>query len=98
MAFQIPSGSFVHASLYASLILQVTEHLFPEQKFFALSQDQRRIVDNETANLLLQARWKADSKVFAEFFAAPQVGVPEAPKETVLGEKPPEPKAPGQYA
>ncbi len=98
MAAQVPSGSFVHAAHYASLWLQVTEHLFPGQKLFALSQDQRRIVDNETRNLLLQAKWIVDSQAFAEQFAAPPVGVPEAPAGTILGQKPPEVKAPGQYA
>lgn len=92
-----PSGSFVHAAHYASLWLQVTDHLFPGQKLFALSQDQRRIVDNEARLLLWQAKTVVDSQAFAEQFAAPQPGVPEAPAGTILGQKPPEARPTGQY-
>lgn len=77
---------FMHAAIYASLMLDVSEHLFPDRKFFALSADQRRIVDNETANLLVQARWRVESKGFADLFAVPQLGVEVAPPGTVLGE------------
>ena len=92
---------FIHAVSFASLMLQVCDHLFPGQKLFALSADQRRIVDNETRALLLQARWIVESKGFAESFAIPQVGGELAPAGTVLGEKPSEAKAPersGHYA
>ena len=85
MAYENPSGSFVHAALYAQLQIQVSEHLFPEEKLFSLSADQRRIVTNETNALLLQSRWQADSKAFAEQFAGPLAGMPEAPEGTVLG-------------
>ena len=85
MAYQNPSGSFVHAAHYASLWLQVTEHLFPGQKLFALSQDQRRIVNNETRILLLQARWEVDSRGFAEHFGIAQAGGIEAPSDITLG-------------
>jgi hypothetical protein len=101
MAYPQPSGSFLHATLYSSLLLQVSHELFPAQPFFDLSPDKRRIVDTETGNLLLQAKWKVDSQGFAEFFAQqmpPQAGGNEAPAGTILGEKPPEPKRPGQYA
>jgi len=85
--------------MYASLSIQVSEHLFPDQKLFALSPDQRRIVNNETQALLVQARWVVDSKAFADNFATVQVGGgPDAPKDTVLGEKTPEGRHPGQYA
>jgi hypothetical protein len=101
MAYPQPSGSFLHATLYSSLLLQVSRELFPTQPFFDLSPDKRRIVDTETGNLLLQAKWKVDSQGFAEFFSQqmpPQAGGAEAPAGTVLGEKPPEGKRPGQYA
>lgn len=101
MAYAHPSGSFLHATLYSSLLLQVSRELFPAQPFFDLSPDKRRIVDTETGNLLLQAKWKVDSQGFADFFAQPmppQTGGQEAPTGTVLGEKPPEGKRPGQYA
>jgi hypothetical protein len=101
MAYPTPSGSFLHATLYSSLLLQVSRELFPAQPFFDLTPDKRRLVDQETGNLLLQSRWKVDSQNFAEFFAQqmpPQTGGSEAPAGTILGEKPPEPKRPGQYA
>jgi len=101
MAYADPSGSFVHAALYSQLVLQVSQHLFPTQQFFDLSQDKRRIVDQEAGNLLLQARWKLDSQGFAGFFAqpAPAGGQgAEAPQGTVLGSPPADIKVPGQYA
>jgi hypothetical protein len=97
MPYADPSGSFVHAALYSQLMLQVSQHLFPQQPFFDLSQDKRRIVDNETANLMLQARWKVDSKAFADSFAAPLAGVPEAPQGTILGSPVAESPMPGQF-
>jgi len=101
MAYPDPSGSFVHAALYSQLVLQVSQHLFPQQPFFDLSQDKRRLVDQEAGNLLLQSRWKLDSQVFATFFAQPappQAAGPEALPGTVLGSPPAEAKTPGQYA
>ena len=101
MAYVDPSGSFVHAALYSQLVLQVSQQLFPQQPFFDLSQDKRRIVDQEAGNLLLQARWKLDSQGFAAFFAQPapdQVAGKEAPQGTVLGTPPADIKVPGQYA
>ena len=85
MAIKNVSASFVHAAHYASLMLQVCEHLFPGKKLFELSQDQRRMASNETSVLLLQARWVVDSKGFADHFAIAQAGGQEAPPETVLG-------------
>ena len=101
MAYADPSGSFVHAALYSQLVLQVSQQLFPQQPFFDLSPDKRRIVDQEAGNLLLQARWKVDSQGFAAFFAQPappQAGGAEAPPGTVLGSPVAEIKVPGQYA
>jgi hypothetical protein len=99
MAYQFPSGSFVHSAFYASVFLQMTQHLFPDQRFPALSPDQRRIVGNETNLLLLHSRQAMDSRWFAEYFATPQgPEAPEAPEGTILGTKVPDAKAPGQYA
>jgi hypothetical protein len=97
----IVQGRFVAAAQYASLTLQVCEHLFPDLKIFGLSQDQRRILADETDNLLLQARWRIETKVFADKFAWNQSGVEMAPPGTVLGSPVPktQPAAtpPGQY-
>ena len=92
MAFEHPHGSFVHAASYASLMLQVAEHLFPDQKLFSLSAEQRRIASNETEFLLYQARLRVDSKQFAEYFATPQPTPEMAPEGTVLGREVPKPK------
>jgi hypothetical protein len=90
---------FLHAASFASLMLQVSEHLFPDQKLFALSPDQRRIVASETQNLLVQARWVVESRGFAELFATPQAGVDMAPDDTSLGDTPQRPTGPhGHYA
>jgi hypothetical protein len=86
VAYENPSGSFVHAALYAQLMIQVSEHLFPDQKLLSLSPDQRRMLQSETNNLLLQARWQVDSKGFADLFAIAQAGAPpDADPKTVLG-------------
>ncbi len=101
MAYAQPSGSFLHATLYSSLLLQVSRELCPAQPFFDLSPDKRRIVDAETGNLLLQAKWKVDHQLAAVSAAQRtlrSLGSHEAPAGTVLGEKPPEGKGPGQYA
>ena len=88
----------MHAAVFASLQLDVTEHLFPGQKIFSLSQDQRRIVANETQGLLLQSRWAVESKGFAELFAAPPTGMEMAPAGTILGEPFAPAKGAGHYA
>jgi hypothetical protein len=99
MAYTQPSGSFLHACAYSSLLLAVSREMFPTQPFFDLPPDKRRIVDLETGNLLLQSRWKCDSAQFATFFSQPQAGSQEATAGTVLGEQPPQaPQAqPGGY-
>jgi hypothetical protein len=88
---------FLHAASFASLMLQVSEHLFPDKKLFDLSPDQRRIVGNETSNLLLQARWAVENKGFAELFATPQGGVEMAPDDTMLGDPLPRPSGPSGH-
>ena len=101
MAYAQPSGSLVHSLLYSSLLLQVSQHLFPAQPFFQLSPDQRRIVDTEAGNMLLQSKWKMDSRGWAEFFGQPapqQPGAEAAAPGTVLGEPPAAGRPPGQYA
>jgi hypothetical protein len=74
------------------MMLRVTEHLFPDVKFFSLSVDQRRMVINETQNLLVQARWTVESKTFADLFSVAPIGVEMAPLGMVLGEPPPDAK------
>jgi hypothetical protein len=88
------SGSFTHAALYALLLLQVGEHLFPGQRLFDLPPDKRRIVDMETGNLLLQFRWRVESRAFA---GSPDPNSEPAPAGTVLGSRPSVPDPPGCY-
>jgi hypothetical protein len=85
VSYAQPSGSFVHAAHFAALMIQVSEHLFPSAKLFELSPDQRRLVTNETTNLIVQARWVVDSKGFADQLAGPQSVFQEAVGETILG-------------
>ena len=89
-----PQGRFAAAAQFASLLLQVSQHLFPDRKYFDLTPDQRRMLDNETSILLLQARWRIESKAFADYFASP--GNDPAPAGTILGEHPPAPGAAAQ--
>lgn len=95
MPAPILQARFIHAASFAGLMLQVGEHLFPDTKFFALSPDQRRIVTNETQNLLVQARWAIENKAFAQLFSTPQVGAEMAPADTVWGD--PLPGTPGGH-
>jgi hypothetical protein len=88
---------FLHAAAFASLMLEVSQHLFPQHKIFELSPDQRRMVVNETQNLLLQSRWAVESKGFAELFATPLVGGEMAPDSTMLGDSPPKPASSGGH-
>jgi hypothetical protein len=87
MAIKNVSASFVHAALHAFLQVQLCEHLFPQKRPFELSQDQRRILVQETNNVLLQAKWQVNSTGFAAHFAGLLTDLPEAPPETILGEK-----------
>jgi hypothetical protein len=95
--------NLVHAAAYSSLYIQVLEHMFPERKLPALSDDERRIVANETDNLLTRSKWRLETFVFANTFGIqqqPREGV--IPADTVLGVMPTIPqaketKAPGQY-
>lgn len=75
----------LHAAAFASLMLDVSQHLFRDRTLFDLTPDQRRIVATETQNLLTQARWTVESKAFADLFAVPCTGE-SAPPGTVLGE------------
>jgi hypothetical protein len=93
--------NLVHAAAYSSLFLQMLEHIFPGRKVPALSEDERRIVMNETDNLLTRSRWRLETTVFANTFGIVQIP-PEnvVPAGTVLGVPlaPPQAgKAPGQY-
>jgi len=94
----------VHAVAYSSLFLQMIEHLFPGRKVPGLSEDERRIVHNETDNLLTRSRWRIESVVFANTFGIPQMPKENvAPADTLLGAPPgtkvgAESKMPGQYA
>ena len=93
--------TFIQSAFYSSLFLQVLDHVFPDRKLLALSEDERRIVQNETDNLLVRSKWRVESYVFVNQFAMQQQPATNiAPADTVLGAPPapPEPtKPPGQY-
>jgi hypothetical protein len=92
----VPQARFLASAAYASLELQMVGQLFAGKTYFELSPDQRRILSNETDNLLLRSRWRIESRTFAEHFAIVQFGVEVAPPETVLGEAPRPQPQPGQ--
>jgi hypothetical protein len=93
--------TFVQAAAYSALFLDVLEHVFPDRKLLEISDDERRIVQNETDNLLVRSRWRIESYVFVNQFALQQQPPTNiAPADTVLGAllTPPDPtKPPGQY-
>jgi len=92
--------NLVHAAAYAGLFLQMLEHLFPGRKVPALSEDERRIIQNETDNLLTRSRWRLESNVFAGTFGIQQQPADVVvPAGTVLGAPltPPTGNPPGQY-
>ncbi len=77
---------FTWIAQHEALTLSVALELFPQQTFYALSDDQRRIVSHEVSALLVQSRAKIQSQAFHEYMA--------------MGAKPSEVKddpAPGQY-
>jgi hypothetical protein len=92
--------TLVQSAAYASLLLQMMDRLFPETRYLALSDDQRRIAHNETDNLLTRSKYRIESKGFAGTFGYQQDPRNIAPADTVLGAPPVEDrqqKLPGQY-
>ena len=51
----------IHAVYYSSLCLQMIQDVFPGKRWIELSEDQRRMVQNETDNLLTRSRWRLTS-------------------------------------
>jgi hypothetical protein len=94
-------NTFIHSAVYANTFLSMCSHLFPGVSYLALTDDQRRVAQNETDNLLTRSRLRVESKLFVNTFGfqnpdpslvAPADavwGAPEAPKADT--------KAPGQY-
>jgi hypothetical protein len=81
----------------------MTQQIFPGVSYLALTDDQRRVAQNETDNLLTRSRLRLESLVFTSTFAIKNPDQSQvAPADTVLG-APPEPlkadttKLPGQY-
>jgi len=96
--------TFLHAAVYSSLFLQMAQQLFPQQTYLALSEDQRRVAQNETDNLLTRSKWRLESRVFQQAFgmAFPFPPDQRVPDGTVLGdmtipEGQAQRKLPGQY-
>jgi hypothetical protein len=96
--------TFLHAAVYSSLFLQMAQQLFPQQTYLGLSEDQRRIAQNETDNLLTRSKWRLESQVFQQAFGTPFPFPDQAlPAGTVLGDltsqaaPAPTAKPPGQY-
>jgi hypothetical protein len=89
-------GRFVAAAQYASVLLQMLPQLFAGQTWLALTDDQRRVLFEETSNVLLRSKWVIESKAFADKFALQPQGVEMAPPGTVLGDPAPVPKGPTQ--
>jgi hypothetical protein len=92
----------IHAAAYSSIFLEMVEHLFPGRKIPALTEDERRIAQNETDNLLTRSRWRLESNVFLSSFgtAVPLPPDQVIPDGTVLGPRPSQAgqtKPPGQY-
>ena len=93
--------TFLHSAMYSHLFLTMAQQIFPGIAYLALTDDQRRVAQNETDNLLTRSKLRIESKFFAGTFAfqnpdpsqvAPVdtiLGAPEAPKTDT--------KAPGQY-
>jgi|HubBroStandDraft_6_1064221.scaffolds.fasta_scaffold2787245_1 hypothetical protein len=98
MATPLPlQTTFLHAAVYSSLFLQMAQQLFPQQPYLVLSEDQRRVAQNETDNLLTRSKWRLESKVFQSSFGTPFPFPPDqaVPAGTVLGEMT-TPAGPGQ--
>ncbi len=81
-------ATIIIAELYASLFLKVLENLFPERKLQNLSDDERRIIQNETDLLLARSRWRLHSGAFRPVFEMPSPTEPKTPDGTVPGPVP----------
>ncbi len=91
----------LHAALYTLVMYQTAREIFPDTSWLRLSSEQRRIVDNETMNILTFSRTRLETLRFARIFAEPSLD-PAAPTGHELG-TPPTPqedtrRPPGQYA
>ncbi len=96
-------STFIHAAVYSDLFLKMAGQLFPGVSYPALTDDQRRVAQNETDNLLLRSRLRVESKFFTGTFNVQNPDQSQlTPADTVWGAAPETPKAdtvkpPGQY-
>jgi len=80
------SPSLMMCINYTSLVLQVKESEFPGRAWTALDPAQRDQVTALTDLLLVGARWRLESPVFAELFAQPSPNAAPVPADLVAVE------------
>jgi hypothetical protein len=95
-------STFIHAAVYSDLFLHMASQIFPDVAYLALSDDQRRVAQNETDNLLLRSKLRMESRMFSTNFAFQNPDQSQVtPADTVWGAPLEVPKAdakaPGQY-
>jgi hypothetical protein len=74
MAGTSPSfqATIVDAAAYASVFLQMAEHLFPDRSVRELSEDDRSTAHKETDQLLVRSKWRLESSEFTDPFMRPR--------------------------
>ncbi len=95
-------STFIHAAVYSNLFLQMAQQIFPGVSYLTLTDDQRRVCQNETDNLLTRSWLRVESKLFVNTFGFQNPDPSQvAPVDAVWGAAPETLKAdtkpPGQY-
>lgn len=83
--------TYIHAVEYARLFLEMIDHIFPGQKYIALTEDQCRLVRNATDNLLTVSKWRVESSVFSSTFGSPPPPHYQPVRESADGTVPQQP-------
>jgi len=82
-------STFIHAAVYADLFLTMAQQIWPGVAYLALTDDQRRVAQNEVDNLLTRSKLRVESTFFVATFAFTNPDASQvAPVGTILGAPP----------
>ncbi|MFN3477498.1 MAG: hypothetical protein ACK4Z6_08130 [Candidatus Methylomirabilales bacterium] len=80
----------IASALNGCLTILLAKELFPEKRFYQLSEDEKRILLNEVRNLTLFSRWQFLSEPARDYFETQPPGIaPPRPKPPSEAEGPP---------
>lgn len=84
--------TYIHAVEYARLFLEMIDHIFPDQKYIMLNENQCQMVRDATDNLLTVSRWRVESSQFSSTFGILPPPRQPRPDGTGLGAAPQHPQ------